>query len=71
MHLPIAHEIDPPHLPLHRPVPDEATVAEVARDMMRVEENRGGAIRTRASGLLGSCGVLLGGPAPPLTGGAC
>jgi len=59
MHLPAAHEIQLRSLPADRPVPERAKVAEVARDMMRVEETRGEAIRTRASGLLGSCGVLL------------
>jgi hypothetical protein len=59
MHLPATHEIRLRTLPSDRPAPERAKVAEVARDMMRVEEARGEAIRTRASGLLGSCGVLL------------
>ena len=39
--------------------PDARQVAEVARATMSVEQSRGEAVRTRAAGLLGSCGVLL------------
>lgn len=59
MQLPAAHEIQLRKLPADPSGPEQVKVAEVARDMMRVEETRGEAIRTRATGMLGSCGVLL------------
>jgi hypothetical protein len=53
------HVIRFPELPADHERPAGDRVAEIARDMMKVEEARGEAVRSRAAGLLGSCGVLL------------
>ena len=53
------HVIRFPELPAGHERPAGDRVAEIARDMMKVEEARGEAVRSRAAGLLGSCGVLL------------
>jgi hypothetical protein len=53
------HVIHFPELSAEHARPDGERVAEIARDTMKVEEARGEAVRSRAAGLLGSCGVLL------------
>ena len=42
-----------------QPDPAPGTVAAVAKDAMKTEVSRGEAVRSRAAGLMGSCGVLL------------